>query len=286
MDNTREEFQNEIQSTDEVVTQSAKDEIIENGVPAPQADVDSKSENVKKKRELPAGLKKISDYLNAHENLRQMVFFLLFSFVCFAIEYLTYTILALCLKTVNTPINWFVFKYDTAGGGLGAFIAFLISNVIAQICTFVLNRKKTFNATNNVVISGIMYAVIVILIIILNTYLGGVITDAIARSSDNNPAMVTFGGYVGKFVGSFMSFVINFLGCKFLVMRDWGKKKSKNESEESEQPASPETAIPEGKSAETECVAAEYRETLSEPTQDGAVTEPEILSEAAADKNQ
>lgn len=194
----------------------------------------------KKKRELPAGLKKFADYLNAHENLRQMLFFLMFSLLCFAIEYLTYTILSLCLKSVNSPVDWFVFKYKTEAGGLGAFIAFLISNVIAQICTFVLNRKKTFNATNNVVVSGILYAVIVIIIIILNTYLGGVISDAIAKASDNNPAMVTFGGYVGKFVGSFLSFVINFLGCKFLVMRNWGKKKPAAEPEADEQPISAE----------------------------------------------
>lgn len=165
-------------------------------------------------------------WLKAHENLRQMVFFIGFSLICFAIEYITFAILSACLKKVNEPFDWFLFKYDTGAGGKGGFIAFLVSNIIAQICTFVLNRKKTFNATNNIVISGIMYAGLVIVIILLNTWLGGVITDAIANTKPDNDAIATVGGYVGKFTGSFLSFVINFVGCKFLVMRNWGKKKS------------------------------------------------------------
>ena len=182
----------------------------------------NESAPAKKKLQMPAGLKKLSDFLKAHENLRQMVFFIMFSLVCFAIEYVTYTILLLCLKKVTGHVDISELKYHA---DLSVFIAFLISNIIAQICTFILNRKKTFNATNNVIISGIMYAVIVVIIIVLNTYLGGVITEAFENSYGKGSGLATFGGYVGKFVGSFLSFVINFVGCKFLVMRDWGKKK-------------------------------------------------------------
>ncbi len=179
----------------------------------------------KQKRKLPHSIKKFADWLKAHENIRQMLFFFMFSLICFAIEYITYAVLSACLKNVNRPINWFVFRYDTSVGGLGAFIAFLISNVIAQICTFILNRKKTFNATNNIVIAAIMYALLVAIIIVLNTYLGGVITEAIAKTKPGDQTIYALGGYVSKFVGSFLSFVINFLGCKFLVMRNWGSKK-------------------------------------------------------------
>ena len=72
-----------------------------------------------------------------------------------------------------------------------------------------------------------MYAILVVIIIVLNTYLGGVITEAFEKAYVGNNGMITFGGYVGKFAGSFLSFVINFVGCKFLVMRNWGKKNAK-----------------------------------------------------------
>lgn len=178
----------------------------------------------KKKLKMPAGLKKLSDFLKAHENLRQMVFFIMFSLVCFAIEYISYTILDQCLKNVTGHVDIPELKYHAT---LGVFIAFLISSIIAQICTFILNRKKTFKATNNVVISGIMYAIIAVSIIILNTYVGAVIKEAFEKAYVGNNGMITFGGYVGKFAGSFLSFVINFVGCKFLVMRNWGKKDAK-----------------------------------------------------------
>lgn len=177
-----------------------------------------------------AAFKKLWTWLKAHENIRQMVFFIGFSLICFAIEYISFAILKACLKKVNGNFDWFLFHYEPSAGGLGGFIAFLVSNVIAQICTFVLNRKKTFNATNNVVISGMMYAVLVVIIILLNTWLGGIITGAIADSKPGNEAIATVGGYVGKFTGSFLSFVINFVGCKFLVMRNWGKKKVAEET--------------------------------------------------------
>lgn len=190
--------------------------VTDDAVIAPPADC-------KPKRNVPPFLKKLQNFFAAHEQIRQIVFFIGFSLICFAVEYIVFTVLSVCLKKTNTPINWFVFKYPASAGGVGAFVAFLVSNVIAQICTFVLNRKKTFRATNNIVISGIMYAVLVICIILLNTYLGGVITDAISKAGNNSDAYVTLGGYVGKFIGSLLSFVINFVGCKFLVMRNWGK---------------------------------------------------------------
>lgn len=183
----------------------------------------------KKKVKLPPALQKLWDWLQAHENIRQMVYFIGFSLICFAVEYITFTIINESCKAAGgdavKPFDWFLFHYDEQSAGVGGFAAFLVSNIIAQICTFVLNRKKTFRATNNVVISGIMYAILVVIIILLNTYLGGIITNAIAATDPDNGAIATLGGYVGKFAGSFLSFVINFVGCKFLVMRNWGKKK-------------------------------------------------------------
>lgn len=188
---------------------------------------DTQHDSPKQKRTPPKFIQKLNAFFAEHEQIRQIAFFIGFSLICFAIEYIVFAILSASLKKyASHEIHWFVFNYDESAGGLGTFIAFLVSNVIAQICTFVLNRKKTFRATNNVVISGIMYALLVICIILLNVYLGGVITGAIAKAGNGSSAIQTVGEYVGKFVGSLLSFVINFLGCKFLVMRNWGKKAS------------------------------------------------------------
>lgn len=165
----------------------------------------------------------VKKFFLEHENIRQIVIFTLCSLVCFAIEYISFTIIELCVTGYDEPFNGTIFKYDHTR----SFIAFLVSNVLAQTSTFVLNRKKTFKSTNNVVISGIMFAAMMVGIIVLNTWLGGVIQKA-AESSllANNPDMdaetVSFvGGLAGKLTGSLVAFVVSFLGNKFLVMRNW-----------------------------------------------------------------
>lgn len=162
----------------------------------------------------------VKKFFMEHENIRQIVVFTLCSLVCFAIEYISFTVIELCIKGLDQPVDWIVFEYDHAR----TFVAFLVSNVLAQTATFILNRKKTFKATNNVLISGIMFAIMMVGIILLNTYLGGVITSAAQRTFEPSMGAKTaeiVAGYCGKLTGSLLSFVISFLGNKFLVMRNW-----------------------------------------------------------------
>ena len=58
--------------------------------------------------------------------------------------------------------HWFVFDYPVIEGkqcGLALFIAFNTSNVLAQIVAFFVNRKKTFNADNNVPVTLTIYLI-------------------------------------------------------------------------------------------------------------------------------
>ncbi len=156
---------------------------------------------------------KIKDFLKTHEDIRQLVLFTLFSLCAFAIEYVSYLILHFTVAKSGAAFDWFIFHYET--GGSGEFAAFLVSNILAQIATFILNRKKTFNADNNIIYAGSMYALMVVGIILLNTWLGGVVGNALAKTSVNQD----FAGIVGKLVGSVTSFVISFLMNKFVIMR-------------------------------------------------------------------
>jgi len=183
------------------------------------------AENGKKKRELPKGLKKISDYLNAHEDIRQMVFFLLFSVICGASQLIVTYALSAGLKlapALSGKFEWFVFKYDTSA----EFIGFLVGSIVGQVLTFILNRKKTFNTTDYVALRAVMYAIMAVAIIVMQTYLGGVVTSACYKAKPEAEGFLALVfNLTGQAVAGVAAVIINFLGNKFLVMRDWGKKK-------------------------------------------------------------
>lgn len=61
--------------------------------------------------------------------------------------------------------------------GLGYFYAYLISTAVGYGIAFILNRKITFKADANPTRSIILYVMMVIATIIINSFLGVVVTD-------------------------------------------------------------------------------------------------------------
>lgn len=193
----------------------------------------------KKKAKLPKGLQKLVDKINANENVRQMVVFTLFSFICggsqliltLVLTQLKYAGGVLAEPFKGIPVgNFSIFGYETTA----EFIGFLVGSITGQVLTFVLNRKKTFNCTNNVVISGIMYTILAVFIIFMQTLLGGAITSACYGAMPEPSSFVgLLFNLAGQAVGGIAALVISFLGNKFLVMRNWGSKKAKNETTDS-----------------------------------------------------
>ena len=186
---------------------------------------------LKRKRKLPPFLQKIADYLRAHEDIRQMVMFFMFSLICGGTQFIITLVLPLLLNLIPSlkpSFSWFLFAYPTTG----EFIGFLVGSVIGQALTFALNRKKTFNVPNYLVMRAIMYAVMAILIIIMQTYLGGVVTSACQKAvPDANELLSSVFNITGQAVAGIAALIVNFLGNKFFVMRDWGGKIKKANEE-------------------------------------------------------
>ena len=205
-----------------------------------QADESQEQEKpAKKKAKLPKGLQKLVDKINANENVRQMVVFTLFSFICggsqliltLVLTQLKYAGGVLAEPFKGIPVGSFsIFGYETTA----EFIGFLVGSITGQVLTFVLNRKKTFNCTNNVVISGIMYTILAVFIIFMQTLLGGAITSACYGAMPEPSSFVgLLFNLAGQAVGGIAALIISFLGNKFLVMRNWGSKKAKIETTDS-----------------------------------------------------
>lgn len=213
-------------AVEDAVSEDTVDDITEQTESVSEAD-ENLTDQKKPKKELPAWIKKIVDYLKAHEDIRQMVFFLLFSVICGASQMIVTYGLSAGLKlapalTVN--FSWFIFIFDTTA----EFIGFLVGSIVGQVLTFILNRKKTFNVPDYIALRAVLYAIMAVLIIIMQTALGGAVTTACYGAVPENEAsefLKLVFNLTGQAVAGIAAVIVNFLGNKFFVMRDWGKKK-------------------------------------------------------------
>lgn len=186
----------------------------------------------------PKGLKGLIHYIKTHENLRQMVMFVLFSFICGASQFILTYGLSLLRYTGGTMAEKFagwqvsegfaVFAYDSTA----EFIGFLIGSVTGQVLTFVLNRKSTFRINDHIVFRAVAYAILALLIILMQTFLGGIITKACWDAKPDADGFLAFlFNMAGLVTGGMAALIINFLGNKFFVMRQWRQKGAPAEAE-------------------------------------------------------
>lgn len=259
----------------------------ENSVEAVSGETGEEATDKPKKK----GIKAMIAYIQAHEDLRQMVLFFLFSIICGASQFVTNMVFKYALEAVpelgtDYPFHWFVFNHPSTGD----FIGFLLGAIIGQVMTFVLNRKKTFKATNNVVIAAIAYAITAILIIILQTYLGGVVSTACTDAYKAANAGADPTGFIsflititGMLAGGLTALVLCFLANKFFIMRNWNTKKSKKAKEgENAEGELVEGETAEGEAVENAVAEAEAGEVKSEDTAEVKLEkgQPQAVEEA------
>lgn len=219
-------------NTDEAESAKTATDVCENEV-ASNGDVgNNKGDEVPKKsflEKLSPKVRKLIEYVQSHEDVRQMVMFFLFSILCGLSQMIVTYALSAGLKlspSLAENFDWFVFHFETSA----EFVGFLIGSVVGQTLTFLLNRKKTFNRPDYLVLRAIMYTVMAIIIIIMQTYLGGVVTTACYRAkADADGFLELVFNLTGQAVAGIAALIVSFLCNKFLVMRDWGKKKRERE---------------------------------------------------------
>ncbi len=185
-------------------------------------------------------LKGLIEYIKTHETLRQAILFFLFSMICGASQMIITAVLPLILRaaspSMREPFKWFLFDYTEKG--IGEFIGFIVGSVVGQVLTFVLNRKKTFNVHDHIPFRAIAYAIMAVLIILMQTAIGGGITGALAKAvPDASDLISTIFNLIAQMVAGIAALVVNFLGNKFFIMR---KFKGSEDAASAEEPAQPE----------------------------------------------
>ena len=173
----------------------------------------------------------VDELIEKYPTVKQAVLFLLFSFICGTTQMIITFALPAILRAISpetmgpgTGFDFFVFRYTKPG--LGEFIGFLVGSIWGQTLTFILNRKKTFNVPDHVAFRAIAYTVMAVLIVIMQTAIGGGISTGFKNAFPKaNDSLIAVYNLIGQVVAGIAALVVSFLGNKFFIMRQWKSKK-------------------------------------------------------------
>lgn len=157
------------------------------------------------------------------ETLWQFVKFIVVSLGAFVIQ----TFLPLLIKLPMSEafkmqaFDWGIFK-STAEVGLGIFLAANISNILAQIVSFFINRDKTFNSDANIAVTLPIYIVFTIALICFSAWLSPTLITFFTSKIGENAAISVSGAVCGA-----IQFFLYFPVDKLLFSK---KKENKEEA--------------------------------------------------------
>lgn len=133
--------------------------------------------------------------------------------------------------TAPMPDNAF-FKFVSFTGladGMGYFYAYVISTTIGYIIAFILNRKTTFKADSNVLVSTILYIIMVIFTIGMTAWLGTQFQLFMA-----NKGMQALGDAIGKPIVAALATAWTYPLNRFVIHRHKKEAPEEETAEETE----------------------------------------------------
>ena len=167
-------------------------------------------------------------YLEKHNTARQVIYFSIVGQVSLYAMLISRLILDLLMKNLTTPVNIAPFPSQA----LGSFLAFLISNILCKTVAYILNRKKTFRSDSNAVFSVVVYVVMVVALIVVETIVGTPLQNefyilfggkwagnALNTSSVLKPTMYQLCGSLAIISCGLVDSIIVFLVEKYVIMK-------------------------------------------------------------------
>jgi uncharacterized protein YegP (UPF0339 family) len=240
----------------------------------------------------------------------QFVLFIVMSLAAFVVQIVLVQflpkLLVLCGVSESSTFTAWIFGQYT----VPAFVGFAVGNVAAKVISYILNRKKTFGAVNNLAFSMTVYVIMCVVLIIAETLVGEPLAKAYANLFKNVPALVEWSSTLSMITYSIADFLIVFIMEKFVIMNDNLFKSKKEEdaevedseadeepvedapAEEVEESAQEADVVDEVEAEETEEAQEEAKEEVAEETTETEVEAPveetkveeEVTEEAQEDE--
>lgn len=203
----------------------------------------------------------------------QFIWFIVMSLIAFALQMIIAQfgddLLALC----GVANEGEFIKVGLDSLTLAGFIAYLVANIVAKVISYILNRKKTFAAVNNLAFSFTVYVIMCVALIVAETFIAAPIQNFWIGIG----VPESWAGMVTVITYSIPDFLIVFLMEKFVIMNNklFAKKKEEAAAADETAVAVDETAAVEAPVVADEAVAEEAPVTVAEeaPAEETAVEE-------------
>lgn len=202
----------------------------------------------------------------------QFIWFIVMSLIAFALQMIIAQfgddLLALC----GVANEGEFIKVGLDSLTLAGFIAYLVANIVAKVISYILNRKKTFAAVNNLAFSFTVYVIMCVALIVAETFIAAPIQNFWIGIG----VPESWAGMVTVITYSIPDFLIVFLMEKFVIMNNklFAKKEEVAAADETAV-AVDDTAAVEVPVVADEAVAEEAPVTVAEeaPAEETAVEE-------------
>ena len=159
---------------------------------------------------------------------REVILYMLFTFLAFVCDLITRLVCDLALSGMNETVKIWIFPEQAKG----TLLAFLTANVVAKVVSFILNRKKTFQANNSRVFSVVSYMIMSIVFIIIETIIGAPLQNSIYKavggtytgsvlttSTALRGGLYQFCGTCSQVIYGLCDFVAAFFLEKYIIMK-------------------------------------------------------------------
>ena len=211
----------------------------------------------------------------------QFIWFIVMSLIAFALQMIIAQfgddLLALC----GVANEGEFIKVGLDSLTLAGFIAYLVANIVAKVISYILNRKKTFAAVNNLAFSFTVYVIMCVALIVAETFIAAPIQNFWIGIG----VPESWAGMVTVITYSIPDFLIVFLMEKFVIMNNklFAKKEEVAAADETAV-AVDETAAVEAPVVADEAVAEEAPVTVAEEAPAEETAAEEAQSEEAVEE--
>ncbi len=161
------------------------------------------------------------DWTEKHQGLWEFILFNILSNVStitrFVVTWVGTAIFVNALA-LTSPFSFLIFDYTSAGSnGLGGFLTFLLAEVLSQVVNFFVQMKWVFKSTADFSKSAPKFAVLAVIIVVVNLILPGHVTNLCTETFGMGSQAA---GTVASVVNTLLAVVVSFPLLKFWIAPD------------------------------------------------------------------